>query len=61
MFEFAIFPDDTRQPAAIFVELQDAIDWGVQRYGLNRFSIRHCPTFVAEAGAPTGARSIGRS
>jgi hypothetical protein len=61
MFEFAIFPDDTRQPSAIFVELEDAIDWGVQRYGLNRFSIRHCPAFVAEAGPTAGQRTIGRS
>jgi hypothetical protein len=49
MFEFAIFPDDSEGPAAIFIELEDAIAWGVHRYGADRFSIRHCPAVVTES------------
>ena len=49
MFEFAIFPDDSAGPSAMFVNLEDAIDFGVQRYGADRFSIRHCLAVVEEA------------
>jgi hypothetical protein len=48
MFEFAIFPDDSPGPSAIFAALEDAIDFGVHRYGADRFSIRHCPAVVTE-------------
>lgn len=48
MFEFAIFPDDSAAPSAIFADLEDAINFGVQRYGADRFSIRHCPAVVTE-------------
>jgi hypothetical protein len=59
MFEFAIFPDDSEGPAAIFIELEDAIAWGVHRYGADRFSIRHCPAVVTETEAgTTGARDL---
>ena len=51
MFEFAIFPDDSEGPAAIFIDLEDAIAWGVHRYGADRFSIRHCPAVVTETEA----------
>jgi hypothetical protein len=52
MFEFAIFPDESQAPAAIFADLEDAIAWGVHRYGADHFSIRHCPAVVTEADAP---------
>lgn len=59
MFEFAIFPDGSDGPAAIFVDLEDAIAWGVHRYGADHFSIRHCPAVVTETetGATT-ARTL---
>jgi hypothetical protein len=53
MFEFAIFPDDSEGPAAIFIDLEDAIAWGVHRYGADHFSIRHCPAVVTESEAST--------
>jgi hypothetical protein len=55
MFEFGIFPDDASAPAAIFVTLEDAIDWGVHRYGADKFSIRHCPAVVTETEADRSA------
>lgn len=59
MFEFAIFPDDSEGPAAIFIDLEDAIAWGVHRYGADRFSIRHCPAVVTESEADSpGAQPL---
>lgn len=37
---FAVIPDGQAQPAAVFAQLEDAIDWGVGKIGQNRFSIR---------------------
>ncbi|MDX2018711.1 MAG: hypothetical protein SF187_00615 [Deltaproteobacteria bacterium] len=37
---FAVIPDGQTQPAAVFAQLEDAIDWGVGTIGQNRFSIR---------------------
>lgn len=45
---FAIIPDrhpeDTAtagdRPAAVFVDLEDAIEWGLRTYGPDRFRIR---------------------
>ena len=59
MFEFAIFPDNCEGPVAIFVDLEDAIAWGVHRYGADRFSIRHCPAVVTEPeDARPGVRDL---
>jgi hypothetical protein len=37
---FAIVPDRSQQPAALFVELEDAIDWGLRTFGTDAFRIR---------------------
>jgi hypothetical protein len=52
MFEFAIYPDDAVAPSAIFASLEDAIDFGVQRYGFDRFSIRRCLAVATETERP---------
>jgi hypothetical protein len=61
MFEFAIFPDNSEGPAAIFADLEDAIAWGVHRYGADRFSIRHCPAVVTETEASVTTAGALRS
>jgi hypothetical protein len=61
MFVFAIFPDHAEGPAAIFVDLEDAIAWGVSRYGADHFSIRHCPAVVAESEPSTASARDLRS
>jgi hypothetical protein len=38
---FAIIPDGTTQPAALFEELEDAMDWALRRYGDDAFQIRY--------------------
>jgi hypothetical protein len=37
---FAIIPDTNPQPAALFSDLEDAMDWGVRTFGSDSFSIR---------------------
>jgi hypothetical protein len=38
---FAIIPDDTEHPAALFEDLEDAVDWALHRYGGDMFRIRY--------------------
>jgi len=38
---YAIVPDGTREPVALFEELEDAMDWGLQRFGNDAFQIRY--------------------
>jgi hypothetical protein len=40
---FAIIPDGNDVPVAVFENLEDAMDWGVRKYGGGRFTIRHMP------------------
>jgi hypothetical protein len=37
---YAVFPDGNSSPAAVFIELEEAIDWGLTRYGADAFCIR---------------------
>ena len=37
---FAIIPDRTQQPAALFTNLEHAMDWGLRTFGADTFSIR---------------------
>jgi hypothetical protein len=38
---FAIIPDRTHQPLAMFADLQDAMDWGLKRLGGDSFRIKY--------------------
>src|SRR6187431_558859 len=40
---FAFIPDGVDVPVAVFENLEDAMDWGVRKYGGGRFTIRHMP------------------
>lgn len=37
---YAVIPDGQAQPAAVFQKLQDAINWGMDAVGADKFSIR---------------------
>jgi hypothetical protein len=39
---FGVFPDGGDGPAAVFWELEDAIEWALARFGGDRFGIRRC-------------------
>jgi hypothetical protein len=38
---FAIIPDRSHQPLAMFADLQDAMDWGLNRLGGDSFRIKY--------------------
>jgi hypothetical protein len=38
---FAIFPDGAATPSALFENLEDAMEWGLKRYGDDAFGIRY--------------------
>lgn len=53
---FAIVPDGQHQPTALFDDLEDAMEWGLKKYGGDRFSIRRFTYLEAtEATAPLAA------
>jgi hypothetical protein len=36
---FGVYSDGVSQPTAVFVELEDAMEWGLRRFGSNGFRI----------------------
>lgn len=48
---FAIIPDGNSQPAALFNDLEDAMDWGLKRYGGDAFKIRYLSVMKVESDA----------
>ena len=52
---FAIIPDRSHQPLALFADLQDAMDWGLSRLGGNAFRIKYISIarIESEDAAPT--------
>jgi hypothetical protein len=44
---FAIIPDVTGQPAALFEDLEDAVEWALHRYGNDTFRIRYVEVTTA--------------
>jgi hypothetical protein len=46
---FAIIPDGFEVPVAVFENLEDAMEWGVHKYGGGRFTIRHMPVTQSAA------------
>jgi hypothetical protein len=51
---FAVTPDSSSSPSAVFRTLEEAIDWGLVRYGSDAFSIRGVVLAPIEAKAPEG-------
>jgi hypothetical protein len=45
---FGVFPDGGPGPSAVFGDLEDAIAWGLGKYGADHFTIRYCPLQVLE-------------
>jgi hypothetical protein len=52
---FAIFPDGSVKPAAVFENLEDAMEWGLQRYGGDAFGIRYLEMTQVERAEDRGA------
>lgn len=49
---FAVVPAGEGDPSALFVEIEDAIVWGLERYGSDQFRIRSCCTVAREVASP---------
>lgn len=54
---YAIIPDGTNDPAALFENLEDAMEWGLARYGDDSFQIRYVE--VTSVQAHSGLRAVG--
>jgi hypothetical protein len=55
---FAIVPDRTEQPAALFTDLEDAIEWGLSTFGADAFCVRWLDVVLLgprEVTKPVGA------
>jgi hypothetical protein len=52
---FAVFPDGAATPAAVFADLEDAMDWGLERYGGDAFGIRYLEMAQVESAERRGA------
>lgn len=52
---FGVFPDNSSLPSAIFQDLEDAIAWALDRYGADKFSLRHWDVTVVERAERMGA------
>lgn len=51
---FAVVPDGQGQPAALFQQLEDAIEWALAALGSDKFSIRG----VRSGGHQPGAEAL---
>jgi hypothetical protein len=49
---FAIIPDRSHQPIAMFADLQDAMDWGIKRLGGDAFRIKYISIARIESENP---------
>ncbi|MGD0836592.1 MAG: hypothetical protein ABSB49_08125 [Polyangia bacterium] len=47
---YAIIPDGESLPAALFIEIEDAMDWGLRTYGRQSFRIRYLEVAQIEKG-----------
>jgi hypothetical protein len=55
---FAIIPDGMGEPAAVFEDLEDAVDWGLRRYGCDAFGIRYLEVTPIEAARRPTKRAV---
>ena len=56
LYCYAIIPDGQNVPSALFAELEDALDWGLDTYGGDAFRIR----FLEVAQVESEDRDIAR-
>ena len=53
---YAIIPDGQSLPAALFTEIEDAMDWGLHNYGGAGFRIRYLEVAQIEKSDRDSAR-----
>lgn len=47
---YGIFPDGAVNPSAVFESLEDAMEWGLKRYGDDAFGIKYLEVARVERG-----------
>jgi len=57
---FAVVPDGTATPTGFFPDLGDALNWGLRRYGSDKFVIRAYQLARPASGSDSGATSSDR-
>lgn len=54
---FGVFPDGDSAPSAVFSDLEDAMEWGLRRYGSDAFGIRFFEIAQVPSEGRTGSPS----
>jgi hypothetical protein len=52
---YGIFPDGSPHPSAVFESLEDAMEWGLKRYGEDAFGIKYVEMARVERAEGRGA------
>jgi hypothetical protein len=55
---FAIIPDETAEPSALFEDLEDALDWALHRYGCDTFRISYLKVTAVATDRDAAKRAI---
>ena len=55
---FAIFPDGAATPSALFENLEDAMEWGLKRYGDDAFGIRYLEMARVQKDTPDSSEPV---
>lgn len=55
---YTVIPDSTGEPVAVFEDLEDAVDWGLRRYGCDAFGIRYFEVTPIEATRRQTKRAV---
>ena len=50
---FAVFASGNAEPAAVFSVLEEAIEWGLRRFGSGGFRIKGYPVLLAPRERPS--------
>jgi hypothetical protein len=53
---YAVFPDGNTTPSAVFFDVEEAIDWGLTRYGSDAFCIKGLAVQAMAPESPTPRR-----
>jgi len=54
---FAVFQDGSSAPSAVFFDVEEAIDWGLSRYGSDAFCIKSLAVQPVAPEVPTPRRA----
>jgi hypothetical protein len=56
---FAVSADGHHTPEALFTDVEDAISFGLEKFGSEGFKIRHCPVMELVLECPPKGTRLG--